>query len=345
MAATQFTAPERRRIILLTAVLPLVIAAVGVALVVTWIPQLPDPLAVHWNGSGDADGFGSIGELLLIPGLIVPAFAVGLTAAALFAGEGAHPRLLVGVSLALAVFLTVGTTGSVALQRGLADARDTPSIVPWMLVGGAVALVLAVPAALLAPRARPIGTGEEHNPPSMSLAADERVLFTRATGIRGAVGWAVVGGVVVLFGISISGVVSGGEGTSALVWLVATAALTLLVLTSAFWWRVRLTGAGLLVRSVLGLPRFTVPIGEIVAARVVEVAALAQYGGWGLRGGPGRRTGVILRSGEALEVQRRSRRTLVVTVDDATTAAALLNGLVDRRATPSEPPTADEGAS
>ena len=146
-------------------------------------------------------------------------------------------------------------------------------------------------------------------------------------------------GVTVLFAISISGVVTSSGPTSGLVWLLATAALTLLVLIASFWWRVRLTGAGLRVSSVLGLPRFFVPTGDVVEARVVEVAALAQYGGWGLRGGHGRRTGVILRSGEALEVQRRSGRTLVVTVGDASTAAALLNGLVERDA-----PTVDGDA-
>ena len=341
MAASTFTASERRRIIWLAGVLPVVIAAVGVALVVSWIPQLPEPLAIHWDGGGQPDGFGSIWGLLAIPGLVVPGFAVVLSASALFADNGARPRLLTGVSVGLAALLAVGTTASVALQRGLENAQDAPSLNPWMLAGVGAAVVLGVPAALLAPRARPTALEDPDAPPTMELAADERVLFTRSTGIRAAVGWGVGGGIVVLYAISIAGVVTSGGSSSGLAWLVATAALMLLVLTASFWWRVRLTGAGLRVSSVLGLPRFSVPTREIVEARVVQVAALAQYGGWGLRGGPGRRTGVILRSGEALEVQRRSGRTLVVTVGDARTAAALLNGLVERDA---PAPAADDGA-
>lgn len=345
MATSSFDPRERRRIILLAGALPIAIAAVGVALVVSWIPQLPTPLAIHWNGSGAPDGFGTVGALLVITALVVPAFAIGLCAAALFAGEGAHPRVLTGINVGLSAFLTVGTTASVAVQRGLESAQDAPSINPWMLAGAACAVLLGVPAALLAPRARPVRLDDRDAAPTMELAADERVLFTRSAGIRGAVGWGVVGGVVLLYAISVAGVVSAGGSASGLVWLLVTAALTLLVLIASFWWRVRLTGGGLRVSSVLGLPRFSVPIGEVVEARVVEVAALAQYGGWGLRGGPGRRTGVILRSGEALEVQRRSARTLVVTVGDATTAAALLNGLVDRGFPRPESPAADEGAS
>lgn len=41
---------------------------------------------------------------------------------------------------------------------------------------------------------------------------------------------------------------------------------------------------------------------------------------------------MVLRSGEALGVRTTSGREYVVTVDDSTTAAALLNALVDRQA-------------
>ncbi|MBD3752872.1 MAG: hypothetical protein IE935_10685 [Micrococcales bacterium] len=44
------------------------------------------------------------------------------------------------------------------------------------------------------------------------------------------------------------------------------------------------------------------------------------------------RRGVVLRRGEALEVTRRSGRVFVVTVDDASTASALLIALRQRAA-------------
>jgi len=59
------------------------------------------------------------------------------------------------------------------------------------------------------------------------------------------------------------------------------------------------------------------------------VDPMGQFGGWGLRWGPAG-FGVVLRTGEGIEVRRRSGKTLTVTVDDAATGAALLNALVAR---------------
>jgi hypothetical protein len=61
------------------------------------------------------------------------------------------------------------------------------------------------------------------------------------------------------------------------------------------------------------------------------VVPLGEFGGFGLRWGPGRRLGIITRGGEALEVQRRDGRTVVVTVDDAATAAGLLMAFAARK--------------
>ena len=57
---------------------------------------------------------------------------------------------------------------------------------------------------------------------------------------------------------------------------------------------------------------------------------MAEFGGWGYRVGRGGRVGVVLRTGEALQVQRTGGRAFVVTVDDAATGAALLNTLAAR---------------
>ncbi|MNY73206.1 hypothetical protein D3C86_2119390 [compost metagenome] len=59
---------------------------------------------------------------------------------------------------------------------------------------------------------------------------------------------------------------------------------------------------------------------------------MGEFGGWGLRLSTDRRFGVVLRSGEAIEVLRRSGKRFVVTVEDAATGAALLEALVERRA-------------
>ena len=53
-------------------------------------------------------------------------------------------------------------------------------------------------------------------------------------------------------------------------------------------------------------------------------------GGWGLRVGRGGRTGLVVRSGQALEVERTGGRIVVVTVDDAARGAALLTAVAAR---------------
>ena len=63
---------------------------------------------------------------------------------------------------------------------------------------------------------------------------------------------------------------------------------------------------------------------------MVDVSPFAEFGGWGYRVGRGGRVGIVLRSGPALQVERTGGRSLVVTVDDAATGAALLNTLAAR---------------
>jgi len=57
---------------------------------------------------------------------------------------------------------------------------------------------------------------------------------------------------------------------------------------------------------------------------------MTQFGGWGIRLGLDGRLGVVLRRGDAIQIERAGTRTLVVTVDDAATGAALLKALAAR---------------
>ncbi len=95
--------------------------------------------------------------------------------------------------------------------------------------------------------------------------------------------------------------------------------------------RVTVDRRGLTVRPALvPRPRVRVPLDEIAGATARDVDPVSEFGGWGYRVRP-RRTGVVLRSGEALVVRRDNGHEFAVTVSDAHTAAALLNTLVERR--------------
>jgi hypothetical protein len=93
---------------------------------------------------------------------------------------------------------------------------------------------------------------------------------------------------------------------------------------------------GFLVRSAFGWPRLSIPTGELARAGVVTIDPLADFGGWGIRWvvGPNHRGrwGVITRRGQGIEVVRRDGRSIVVTIDDAGSAAAILETYAKGRA-------------
>lgn len=116
----------------------------------------------------------------------------------------------------------------------------------------------------------------------------------------------------------------------------AFVALIDLLVTGMLFVTVTVDGDGLDVRTRLPLLRrldavaLRVPLDRIVSADVTAVRALSQFGGWGYRLGSGGTSGLILRSGEALQVTRADGSVLVVTVDDARQAAGRINSLLDR---------------
>jgi hypothetical protein len=75
----------------------------------------------------------------------------------------------------------------------------------------------------------------------------------------------------------------------------------------------------------LGIPSWTVPMSSISRAEVETVNPMA-YGGWGYRLRPGVRA-FVTRSGESLRLVRDDKADLVLTVDDASTGAGLLNSM------------------
>lgn len=105
-------------------------------------------------------------------------------------------------------------------------------------------------------------------------------------------------------------------------------ALLLLVLLLTAQFVVTAGPHGFTVRSAIGWPRLRIPPANLAKAGVIAVDPMADFGGWGLRWviGPSRkgRWGFVTRRGPGLEVFRRDGRSIVVTVDDPVTAAAVL---------------------
>lgn len=313
----------RRRIVIVGGILPIVIAVVTALVSLTWLPELPDPVAMHW-GSGGPDGFGHAAIMIALPAGIILAFAIfavvtswKLTAdGRLLAGQ----RLLIVTSLWLSALLSVTMGGSLFIQRGLSDASQAGDVGPWMLGGLALGTALAAGAWFLLPPVTRVPLATESAP--LPVAPTERVAWSRTITIAPAAWWAIgVGLAAALAGVVVTAIM----GTAWVLALIAFVVIALFVVGTVAW-RATADGRGLTVRSAVGWPSFTVPVAEIVSVRAVHVDAVAEFGGWGFRWDGAGRSGVIVRSGDAIEVERTSGKRFVVTVPDAATAASVLSG-------------------
>jgi hypothetical protein len=315
--------PHRLATTVTALVVPFGVLAATVLIARAWAPRLPDPVATHWSGADVPDGFGSPTSLLAVPLVVGGLLAVGMWALAFWLGRDTSTRrVAAGFASGTAAFLSATTLGTLHGQLDLADAADAPGVGPTIGLALGVALVVGVVVALVVPRTphQPTTAPVDPAAPRADLGATERAAWSSTVTSRAAL---VAGGVAALTtaGLAI------GLRTPAM--LLVPAALLALG-AAMFVLRVSVDGRGLVARSPLGWPTLHVPLDEVVAARAVSVDPFGEFGGWGYRVGQDGRVGVVLRRGEAIEVERTGGRVNVVTVDDAARAASLLNTLADR---------------
>lgn len=324
-----------RRFVLVAVWLPVLLVALGVAVQLVLLPQMPVTIAVHWNASGEADGFAPAWTQPLATvalGLGLPLLIALTSLPGLRRGDrGPTYRLMGATAAALSALVTVALTWTFAAQAGLESSADAPSVWGALAASFVAAIVVGGAAWFVQPHE---DSTDAAAPPAtpLALGANERVLWMRTTAMSRGAAILVVAAVLLIAGAAVVAWVTGAEPL--LAWLLTGIALLLLAFaatTLAF--HVRVDDTGLHVESALGIPRFHVPLVDIASAARVDVNPMGEFGGWGLRLSAGRRFGVVLRTGQAIEVHRRSGRRFVVTVDDAETGAALLEALVDREAT------------
>jgi hypothetical protein len=275
------------------------------------------------------DGFGSFTVMLVLLPLVslgLPALLAAMVLPALRRGDrGPQMRLLGAVALALSALMNVLLVGSLAIQRGLADAADAPSIGGVLLWAYAAAIVAGFIGWFAQPaqdvRREPTEPGAE-----VALAPGEKAVWLRTVSTAR---WFTL----LMIGFAVA---SGAAGVAILPeagwagWLLVGVGLLLgfLVATMTVV-SVSVSDEGLTVRGVLGWPTSRVPLDDVVSAEVANVRGLGDFGGWGWRWRPGAQ-GVILRDGEGIWVKRASGRDFAVTVDDAATGAGLLTALAER---------------
>lgn len=321
--------PHRLLTAVLTIVVPLLFAAGAVIWVLSFAAELPDPVAVHWGADGRPDGFGpwqsAIGMMILIALLMCGLAAIiGIRSGR----AAATRRLAVFLGLWSGIALPWFIAGTLHLQRGLADARQAPDVNPalWVSFAGA-ALIAAVGALLVPGDARmPAADAVPADAIRLQLSDSEAASWRRSVEIPGFHWIAGIGGVATVV-LAVLGLWRGMLWAD--LWAGTVGFLTVLLVALGRW-RVVVDHTGLTVSPLISRPRTHVPLDEVVEAEVGSISPLGDFGGWGYRVGREGTVGIVVRSGEALTVQRTGGRNLAITVDDAATGAALLNTLADR---------------
>jgi hypothetical protein len=320
--------PHRGRAVALGAVLPAAILGSAYALVLSWRDRLPDPLAVHWGLDG-VDRTGSFAELvapMMILGLAT--LAVTATLSIVTGRNGLTRRMIVGISAGMAAMYAVMLVGMCWVQLDVATAEQAGDPGPTIALSLLAALVVGATAGALA------GTDPEQ-PAVGDLAADaarlplgptETAVWIRTVTIaRPWLLWTLV--VVVLAGSAVLGVLTSQW------WLVPVLAALAALVAATTTWSVRVDARGLTARGVYGWPRIKVPAEEVERADAIAISPFAEFGGWGLRTDVRGRTGLVVRKGPAISIQRTGGRMVVVTVPDAERGAALLNTVAARART------------
>ncbi|MEU3748600.1 MULTISPECIES: DUF1648 domain-containing protein [Streptomyces] len=301
------------------AALPFVLAlAVHLLLFARWRDELPAELATHFSAGGEADGWTGPTAYVLVSTALLLGLAAGWTA-------------LVRRRYLWAAWATAGFAGGLLVQllrANRVEEFEAQVFSPGMDLG--VALVVAAVAAgagwaltSLVPEESPVpGRGSAADGPRLPLASGETARWSKDTGSR------------TLTVLSVLALAAAPVTLLVATWPDALLGLLGLVIgvPGLALARVRVTvdRHGLTVRSALASrPRVRVPLDGVEGASVREIDAVADFGGWGYRV-RAHRSGVVLRSGEALVVRRDGGREFAVTVPDAHTAAALLNTLAER---------------
>lgn len=322
-------------------IVPAALIVLAAVIVLAWLPDIPDPAAIHWGLDG-ADGFAPrwtpLVMLIGLGGGIVAMFAIIVLFSHRLPPRGSGgplpqsqwsttARLLGAAGLAMAglmSMLAITTTGS---QRGLSDANEAPDITLWVPVIVAIAASLGVIGWFAQPKVSVASVASADPAAPLPLADHERAVWMKTVNV--ARSGQVVLGISVFFTVAVS-VLLLARGIAA-GWIVAGITVVLvIVVATGLSFRVRASTAGLRVRSGAGWPRLEIAAADIASARAVQVDPFAEFGGWGYRIGTDGRRGFVLRTGEALEITRTDGRVFVVTVDDASTAASVLASAASR---------------
>ena len=290
----------------------LILAVVGlIPLLLGW-DRFPDPMAVHWGADGQPDGAMPRNFVWLVPFVLT---GVGLVLGVLFRVDGqpsAEGVALIGFFGGMGIW-TSASLAMLNLDAGVWQAAGTFDLwqVLGMVVTGGVFGALGV---WLGRRWYPPAQRDVPDAPALELAPDERAAWVGTTRVMWPFFLLSPFGLLFLF---LPG------------WLKFLAPVYVVLAYLMSQVRVVVDGNGMRVRLGGMLTVRKIPLEKVEMARAIDLEP-TQWGGWGFRMIPGA-TAVVLRRGDGIEVVMEGGRRFGVTVDDAATGAALLNGLARRQ--------------
>jgi hypothetical protein len=323
MSSVSTASHARRTTGIVVTLVGLAVLAAAAVLAWSWRTELPDPVATHWGRSSEPNGFSPLSQaiavLIGIGAVLVLAFGA-LTWA--IGHSSVNRRLGAALTAWIAVFMSIILLGSLWVQRGLSDAhqaRDTNAVL-LATFGGALAAALVAALAVPGDPRQPTTGAVDTSAPRVALGTGERAVWIGHASSHAV--YAIVAPLTVLL-LAVAAFAQRWP-------LLVVDGLVVGLLLSMASFVIRVDHTGVSIRSTLGLPRYRIPLDEVVRADVTQVSPVRDFGGWGWRVGRGGRVGIVLRRGEGLLVERTGGRSIVVTVDQAATAAGLVNTLADR---------------
>ncbi|WP_120004417.1 DUF1648 domain-containing protein [Nesterenkonia muleiensis] len=330
---TRAPIPHLGRRVLWGVVVPVTVTGAAFALVRSWLPRLPDEVALHW-GPGGVNRYGSVAELLwplrgfAVTGVVVLALFTLITGRTSFIR-----RTVLGTAAGLSVFQAGIFVVVIVTQLDLEPGGTPASIDLGMLIALGVGLSAAALALATAGKDPRMPASGEVSGAQAELRPGERAVWIRRVS---------PGPKVLLWGAlaaaAYTALMAFTAWISGMWFTLVLALLPVLLVATMLVWQVRIDSGGLTARSSLGWPRLHIPADEVEGSKVRQVEhPIGEFGGWGIRASVmdlSGTVGVIIRKGEALEVLRTGDRRTVITVDDAATASALLNAKAQRSRTP-----------
>ena len=323
-------------------VIPLGLTLLGLVLNLIWLPRLPNPMAVHWDGAGVADGFDSpILSLVMFPivNLLITSlyfFGALQQVSKLQKRDapvwGPSNRLLPAIVFGTVILMSISHLGTTIPQLDLADAREMPPTFFAMIAAIAGGILATVVAFFAQPRLR-------IDPPPLEGSGAPRVLaktepaewfgVVRPTRLY----LLIVGSTVLL----LVGTVILIASRRPVAWtpVIIVGVITVFVLLAAIastQFHVRIDDRGFEARALFGWPVYRVAASNVASATARHISPFAEFGGWGLRGGFDGATGIVMRAGEGIHIRKHEGRDLVVTIDDADGAATVLRTVASRAA-------------